>query len=77
MNLDLNAFPGQHKRHKHGHAAAVRSGRSARQAVAAIDQFFDGEKQAVSVAPVLDNFATLVVLIGVIVILSKAKDLCI
>jgi hypothetical protein len=45
-DLGLNPSPRQHERHKHSHAAPVRASRSAGQAVAAVDQFFNGKQQA-------------------------------
>src|SRR5258708_2117191 len=43
-DLGLNSLPWEHKRHKHRHAATVRAGRGAGQAVTAVDQLFDGKK---------------------------------
>ncbi len=44
-DFGLDFFPGQHKRHKHRHTAPVRASRSAGQAVAAVNQFFDSDQQ--------------------------------
>ena len=52
-DLGLDSFARQHKRHKDRHAAPVRSGWRAGEAVAAVDQFFYGKQQVVSVARVL------------------------
>jgi hypothetical protein len=49
-DLGVNSFTGQHEWNKHGHAAPVRAGGSAGQTVAAVDQFFDGEKHGVRLA---------------------------
>jgi hypothetical protein len=49
-DLDVNPLPRQHKRHEHRHVAAIRAWRRASQAVTAINQFFDGENQVLSVA---------------------------
>src|ERR1039457_26773 len=46
-DLSLNPLPRQHKRHKHRHAAPVRSGRRSRQPVTAVNQLFDGKKHGV------------------------------
>jgi len=53
LDFDVNLLPRQHKRDKHRHASPVRAGRGAGQPVTAVDQFFDGEKQVVSVARAL------------------------
>ena len=43
-DVGLDLFPGQNKRNKHRHAAPVSARRDARQAFAAVDQFFDGKQ---------------------------------
>jgi hypothetical protein len=46
----LYALAGQDEWHEDRHAAAVVTNRNAREAITAINQFFDGKKQEVSVA---------------------------
>jgi len=43
-DISVNLFARQHKRDEHSHATAIGAGRCARETVAAINQFFDGEK---------------------------------
>ena len=52
-DFSFDPLPRQHKGHKDSHTASVGAGWRARQAVTAVDQFFDREQQVVSVARAL------------------------
>ena len=56
LDLSLNFFSRQNKRHKHRHAAPIRTGRRACQSVTAVDQLFDGKKHGVRSA--MSRFST-------------------